>query len=81
MLASKKMGELIDGLLKLSQVSRGELVRQPVNLSDMAHRLLCELSATEPNRQVQWDVEPGLQALADPPLVEAVLQNLLHNAW
>jgi len=81
MLASKKMGELIDGLLKLSQVSRGELVRQPVNLSDMAHRLLCELSATEPNRQVQWDVESGLQALADPPLVEAVLQNLLHNAW
>lgn len=81
MLASKKMGELIDGLLKLSQVSRGELVRQPVNLSDMAQRLLCELSATEPGRQVHWEVEPGLQALADPPLVEAVLQNLLHNAW
>jgi len=81
MLASKKMGELIDGLLKLSQVSRGELVRQPVNLSDMAQRLLCELSATEPGRQVHWEVEPGLQALADPPLVEALLQNLLHNAW
>ncbi len=81
MLASKKMGELIDGLLKLSQVSRGELVRQPVNLSDMAHRLLCELSATEPDRQVHWEVEPGLHALADPPLAEALLQNLLHNAW
>jgi len=81
MLASKKMGELIDGLLKLSQVSRGELLRQPVNLSDMANRLLCELSATEPERQVHWEVEPGLQALADPPLVEALLQNLLHNAW
>ncbi len=81
MAASKKMGELIDGLLKLSQYARGEVRREPVNLSAMASRLFEELAAEHPQRAVAWSVEPGLQALADPALVEALMQNLLHNAW
>jgi PAS domain S-box-containing protein len=79
--ASKKMGELIDGLLTLSQFSRGELQRKPVNLSTIATRLLEEFAGAEPQRQVRWQVEPGLHAMADPALVEALMQNLLHNAW
>lgn len=81
MAASKKMGELIDGLLKLSQFARGEVRREPVNLSAMATRLFEELAAEHSQRAVAWSVEPGLQALADPALVEALMQNLLHNAW
>lgn len=79
--ASKKMGELIDGLLKLSQMARGDLHREPVDLSAMATRQLRELAAGDPQRAVDWQVEPGLLAMADPPLIEALLQNLLHNAW
>lgn len=79
--ASKKMGQLIDGLLQLAQVGRGDLQRQPVDLSSIARRQLEELAAQHPDRKVQWTVDPGLFAQADPPLVEALLQNLLHNAW
>ncbi|MEZ5643682.1 MAG: PAS domain S-box protein [Burkholderiaceae bacterium] len=79
--ASRKMGLLIDGLLKLAQVGRGELHRQPVNLSQMAVRSLEELSAESPQRQVDWSIEPDLVVTADPGLMEALLQNLLHNAW
>lgn len=79
--ASKKMGELIDGLLTLSQFSRGELQRKPVHLSAIASRLLEEFSSAEPQRRVRWEIEPGLHAMADPALVEALMQNLLHNAW
>ena len=79
--ASRKMGLLIDGLLKLAQVGRGELHRQPVDLSQIATRLLEELTAETPARQVHWSVEPGLMVTADPSLMEALLQNLLHNAW
>ncbi|MCU0925159.1 MAG: PAS domain S-box protein [Hydrogenophaga sp.] len=79
--ASRKMGLLIDGLLQLSQYARGEVQRYPVNLSAVATRLLEELAADEPDRQVDWSVEADLQVLADPPLVDALLQNLLHNAW
>lgn len=79
--ASKKMGELIDGLLKLSQFARGELQRTPVNLSAIATRLLEDHAHAEPERQVSWQIEPGLHGMADAALVEALLQNLLHNAW
>lgn len=79
--ASRKMGELIDGLLKLSQYGRGELQRQPVNVSALATRLLEELASEDPQREVQWEIEPGLALHADPALAEALMQNLLHNAW
>ncbi|MDO8906467.1 MAG: PAS domain S-box protein [Hydrogenophaga sp.] len=79
--ASKKMGELIDGLLKLSQFARGETHRTHVNLSAIAARQLEELAVQEPQRHVTWEIEPGLTAMADAPLIEALLQNLLSNAW
>ena len=79
--ASKKMGELIDGLLQLSQYARGEVQRAPVNLSAVATRQLEELATADPARQVSWEIEPELEVQADPALIEAVLQNLLHNAW
>ena len=79
--ASKKMGLLIDGLLQLSQIGRGEVQHQPVNLSAIATRLLEELAAESPQRSVTWAVEPDLHASADPSLIDALLQNLLHNAW
>jgi PAS domain S-box-containing protein len=81
MAASKKMGLLIDGLLQLSQIGRGEVQRQPVNLGAIATRLLEELAAESPQRSVTWSIEPDLHAWADPSLVDALLQNLLHNAW
>lgn len=79
--SSRKMGQLIDGLLRLSQVSRGEVNRQPMNLSFIAERLLNDLRREQPSRKVQWTVEPNLHTQADPSLIEALLQNLLHNAW
>jgi PAS domain S-box-containing protein len=79
--ASSKMGQLIDGLLQLSQYARGEVKRHPVNLSAVATRLFEELASDDTGRQVDWTVEADLQVLADPPLIEALLQNLLHNAW
>lgn len=79
--ASRKMGQLIDGLLQLSQYARGEIDLQSVNMSALATRLLGDLASMAPERQVQWEVEPDLMVQADPPLIEAVLQNLLHNAW
>lgn len=79
--ASRKMGELIDGLLTLSQYARGDVRHEPVDLSAMAQRLLEDMVEAEPARQVRWSVEPLLNVVADPPLIEALMQNLLSNAW
>jgi len=79
--ASKRMGLLIDDLLKLSRLTRGELRRQPLDLSAMAARALEELRGAEPNRRVECRIAAALAAPGDERLVCAVLENLLGNAW
>jgi signal transduction histidine kinase len=75
------MGELIDGLLRLARVTRGELSREPVDVSALANRLLDQLQAAEPGRRVRRAVAPGLLAQGDERLLEVVFGNLLANAW
>jgi PAS domain S-box-containing protein len=80
-LASRRMGELIDGLLALSRSTRGELQRDTVDLSALARQTLADLANAEPARQVALEVESGLEARGDARMLEAVLRNLLDNAW
>jgi PAS domain S-box-containing protein len=79
--ATARMGELIDALLKMSRVSRGELRREPLDLSAMAAEIVAELRQDEPERRVDVDIQPGLLASGDSALVRNLLSNLLGNAW
>ncbi|MDB5842838.1 MAG: domain S-box protein, partial [Polaromonas sp.] len=76
-----QMGQLIEDLLSLSQVSRAPLHATPVDLSLMARKLLEECSTRQPDRQVTVTVEAGLQAHGDERLLKVVMENLLANAW
>ncbi len=78
---SQRMGELIDDLLELSRVSRAEVHRRLVNLSDFARDIARSLEAEAPSRQVQWVIPEGLWVDADPGLARVVVENLLRNAW
>lgn len=80
-IASRKMGELIDGLLTLSRSTRGELRHDTVDLAAMAECVRDELAGTEPGRQVAWWIEPGLVARGDARMIEVVMRNLIGNAW
>lgn len=79
--ASQKMASLIDDLLRLSRVSRGELTRQPVDLSALAREVGDALAQGEPGRRTRIEIEPGLAAHADEALLRVALTNLLGNAW
>ena len=79
--AIQRMAALIDDLLMLAQISRSDLRRQTVDLTEIAGRWLTHLSALEPARKVEWKLQPDLHAQGDPALLELVLQNLLDNAW
>ncbi len=81
MVASQHMGELIDGLLRLSRSTRGDLNWTDVDLSQLAEQLRVELATMEPEREVSWDIEPAMMARGDLRMLEVVLQNLLDNAW
>jgi PAS domain S-box-containing protein len=79
--ASQRMSRLIDALLGLSQVTRSEMRREPVDLSRLARAVAADLARTQPDRQVEWHVAEGLVANGDAPLVRLLLENLLGNAW
>jgi signal transduction histidine kinase/FixJ family two-component response regulator len=79
--SARHMGQLIDDLLNLAGISRHELRRGTVDLSEIAHKILNELKQESSNRQVGYCVVPNLLAHADPNLIRIVLDNLLRNAW
>jgi PAS domain S-box-containing protein len=79
--SAKRMGQFISDLLSMSHLSRAHLRQETVSLGDMAKSIASELDRSDPQRQVHWHIQEGLQVQADPGLMRAVLQNLLGNAW
>jgi len=79
--AAQRMGQLIDDLLELSRVTRGELFIEPVNLTALAQSIVNELKAAQPDREATITIEPQLLAQGDTNLLQIMLQNLLANAW
>lgn len=76
----QKMGQLIDSLLQLSRITRAELSREQVNVSEMAGEIARDLRAENRDRNLTFLIEPGLEANADPKLLRVALENLLGNA-
>jgi len=79
--ASQRMGRLIDDMLMLSRVTRREMSFQRVNLSALADRVARTLQATEPERRVEFVIQPGLVVRGDKELLKIVMESLLGNAW
>ena len=79
--AAQRMALLIDDLLNLSRVTRSEMRREPLDLAAIAEEILAELQKTQPERDVETAVMPGLVAEGDARLLRVVLENLLGNAW
>jgi len=80
-IASRRMGELIEGMLALSRSTRGDMRRDAVDVSALTARLLDDLARGEPQRQVSSQIESGLAATGDGRMIEVVMENLLGNAW
>ena len=79
--ASQRMATLIDDLLKLARVTRGEMRTEVVDLSKIAGEIVAELERSTPERRVEFVIAQGLEARGDPRLLRVVLDNLLRNSW
>jgi PAS domain S-box-containing protein len=79
--ASQRMGLLIDDLLTLSRVTRRDMVREPVDLTELARDVIADLRESSPGRQVEVTMPDEMRAAGDPALLRVVVQNLLANAW
>jgi light-regulated signal transduction histidine kinase (bacteriophytochrome) len=78
--ATQRMGNLIDDLLTLSRVIRSNIQVETVNLSRLASNICTELQRIQPDRQLEFLIQPGLLAHGDERLLQVVLENLLNNA-
>jgi signal transduction histidine kinase/PAS domain-containing protein len=76
-----EMDQLIDDLLGLSRLSRGDMVRTRVDLSSVAREIAGSLQRRDPNRVVEWVIATELSARADGRLLRIAIENLLGNAW
>jgi two-component system, NtrC family, sensor kinase len=79
--SAQQMARLIDDLLALSRVTRGELRRAPVDLAAIARAVAARLVQIHADRQVELVIAEALRAEADEGLLTIVFQNLLGNAW
>ena len=77
----QKMSDLIDGMLALSRAMKGEMHREPVDLTVLAEDVAHELRDTAPDRAADWVIHRDLRAIGDPALLRAMLVNLMGNAW
>jgi signal transduction histidine kinase/PAS domain-containing protein len=75
------MGQLMDDLLQLSRVTRGELNMEKLDLSDLARKVVSNLLQDEPDSKVKVSITPDMTVQGDKNLLNLVLQNLLGNAW
>jgi light-regulated signal transduction histidine kinase (bacteriophytochrome) len=79
--SAQRMGRLIDDLLALSRVTRAELVREPVDLAELARSVVAQLQRTDPDRRMEIAIDADIAAQGDARLLRIALENLLGNAW
>ncbi len=79
--AGNRMEQIIHDLLILSQVKQQDLTVAPVNVSDLAQKIIERLQQQQPSRSVNIIIQPQVIAIADQNLLNHAIENLLHNAW
>ncbi len=79
--SANKMLGLIDDILKLSRISRQEILLKEIDLSAMAIAIVNELQQSQPQRNVNVVIKENMTVCGDERLMQIALSNLLSNAW
>jgi signal transduction histidine kinase len=77
----KRMSGMIEDLLNLSRITRKELNREAVDLTEISGTIASTLQKTQPERQVEFRISDGLKAEADNGLIKTAMENLISNSW
>jgi len=79
--ASYNMSQLIDGMLKLSRITRVEMSLERINLADLARTIASGLKAAMPDRRAEFIIPQKAVVDGDRQLLEILVTNLFENAW
>lgn len=78
---TRRMGQIIDDLLRMSRLDRKVLEPAPLELSGLCRMVVDGLQSSTPGRRVEVSIQPGMKAQADASLMRVALENLFGNAW
>lgn len=79
--AGLRMNGMIDSLLEQAKLSTRPLLRQSINMSQLAAWVVDDLRRQHAQRNVDVQIDDGMMVEGDPVLLRALLENLLGNAW
>ncbi|MHB1483780.1 MAG: sensor histidine kinase, partial [Saccharofermentanales bacterium] len=79
--ASQTMSQLTEDILKLSRVTRIEMQKDRVNLSELFHLVANDLKQTQPERKIDFIIAPDMIDYGDKALLKILIQNLMENSW
>ncbi len=79
--SAQHMAQLIDSLLSLARITRGDVRREQVDLSELARATAQRLKASKPDWEAEVTIAKDLTAKGDARLLGVALDNLLGNAW
>ena len=77
---TRKMGQLIDDLLRLSRLSRKEMNIADIDMEALAKAVFYEITSDEDRERIHFVVKEMPPAQGDPSLIRQVLYNLISNA-
>lgn len=78
---SQQMARLIDDMLKLSRVTRTEINKEKVNLSEIVKSIAKDLQEHQPRENVFFGIKENIYAVGDERLLRIALENLIGNAY
>ena len=79
--STEEMNKLIDGLLTFSRMSRVEMVKIRINMTELVQDVLNDFQVELGNRKVDIGVQFIPDIVGDPSLLRLVLTNLISNAF
>lgn len=78
--SSKRMNELIDDMLKLSQFGRQEIAWREIDIKSLAEKIFSTLAEQEVGRDIKFNTQSCPKVMADRNLTQILLTNILSNA-
>jgi len=79
-IATSRMTQLIEDLLKLSQIGQNTLSIKPINLSQIVENIFTDVNSNMSGVNFQFTCEPDVIVEADENLVQIAISNLIQNA-
>lgn len=79
--SSQKIARLIDDLLKLSRITRQNLIKDKINFSLISKSVVDELKTYNQDKKVEIIIQNNMEAEADPQLIRIALENLIGNSY